>query len=73
MIFISEVVILKSQSKSAVYDKPVSDAQATRSISYFVSKDAMNIVGFGKSKVEALMGSGYIKDVSDMGQMLHFE
>lgn len=30
MIFVSDAVILKSQSKSAVYDKPVSDAQATR-------------------------------------------
>lgn len=30
LIFVSDAVILKSQSKSAVYDKQVSDAQATR-------------------------------------------
>lgn len=49
------------------------DAQATRSISYFVSKDAMNIVGFGKSKVEALMAEGYIKDIGDIYQLEHYK
>jgi DNA ligase (NAD+) len=45
---------------------PDCDAQAVRSIIYFVSKDAMNIEGFGPSSVEALMKDGYIKDVSDI-------
>ena len=52
---------------------PECDAQATRSISYFVSKDAMNIVGFGKSKVESLMASGYIKDVSDIYNLKNYK
>jgi hypothetical protein len=33
----------------------------------------MNIVGFGKSKVEALMGSGYIKDVSDIYNLKNYK
>ncbi|MFL0194207.1 NAD-dependent DNA ligase LigA [Clostridium sp. WILCCON 0269] len=41
-------------------------AQVTRGIEYFVSKDAMNIEGFGPSSVEALMKEGYIKDVADI-------
>ncbi|WP_368489002.1 NAD-dependent DNA ligase LigA [Clostridium sp. BJN0013] len=41
-------------------------AQVVRSIEYFVSKDAMNIEGFGPSSVEALMKEGYIKDVADI-------
>lgn len=45
---------------------PNCDARTTRSISYFVSKDAMNIVGFGEKKVVALMESGYIKDIGDI-------
>ncbi|WP_122638922.1 NAD-dependent DNA ligase LigA [Romboutsia sp. Marseille-P6047] len=52
---------------------PACDAQATRSISYFVSKDAMNIVGFGKSKVEALMAAGYIKDIGDIYQLKNYK
>lgn len=49
------------------------NAQATRSISYFTSKDAMNIVGFGKSKVEALMTQGYIKDIGDIYQLKNYK
>lgn len=45
---------------------PNCDAQAIRRIQYFVSKDAMDISGFGKSKVEALMSNGYIKDIGDI-------
>ncbi|MGL5327993.1 MAG: NAD-dependent DNA ligase LigA [Peptostreptococcaceae bacterium] len=52
---------------------PECDAQATRSISYFVSKDAMNIVGFGKSKVEALMSQGYIKDIGDIYNLKNYK
>ena len=45
---------------------PNCDAQAIRSIIYFVSKDAMNIEGFGPSSVEALMKDGYVKDIADI-------
>lgn len=42
------------------------DARTTRSISYFVSKDAMNIDGFGETTVTKLIENGYIKDVGDI-------
>lgn len=45
---------------------PNCEAQAMRRIEYFVSKDAMNIVGFGKSTVEALMSHGYVRKISDI-------
>lgn len=45
---------------------PDCEAQSFRKIGYFVSKDAMNIVGFGQSTVEALMREGYIKKISDI-------
>lgn len=41
-------------------------AKDSRSIAYFVSKDAMNMEGFGSSAVEALISEGYIKDVADI-------
>ncbi|NCB41215.1 MAG: NAD-dependent DNA ligase LigA [Clostridia bacterium] len=41
-------------------------AKDTRSIAYFVSKDAMNMEGFGPAAVEALISEGYIKDISDI-------
>lgn len=47
-------------------NNPLCNAQAEKGIEYFVSKDAMNIVGFGEKKVKALMDKGYIKDVGDI-------
>lgn len=41
-------------------------AKDIRSTTYFVSKDAMNIDGFGPSAVDALISEGYIKNVSDI-------
>jgi DNA ligase (NAD+) len=41
-------------------------AKDIRSVAYFVSKDAMNIEGFGPSAVEALLSEGYIKNVADI-------
>lgn len=41
-------------------------AKDSRSIAYFVSKDAMNMEGFGPAAVEALISEGYIKDISDI-------
>lgn len=42
------------------------DARTTRSISYFVSKDAMNIDGFGEKAVTKLIENGYISDIGDI-------
>lgn len=41
-------------------------AKSIRGMIYFVSKDAMNIEGFGPSAVQALIDGGYIKDISDI-------
>ncbi len=41
-------------------------AKDIRSMIYFVSKDAMNIDGFGPSAVEALISEGYIKSIADI-------
>ena len=41
-------------------------AKDSRSIAYFVSKDAMNMEGFGPSAVEALISEGYIKNIADI-------
>lgn len=41
-------------------------AQLTRILSHFVSKDAMDIDGMGKSIIEALVEKGYIKSPADI-------
>ncbi|CAM3685886.1 NAD-dependent DNA ligase LigA [Cohnella lubricantis] len=41
-------------------------AQLIRGITYFASKDAMDIEGFGPSTVESLMSEGYIKNIADI-------
>lgn len=41
-------------------------AQLSRTISYFCSIEAMNIVGLGDSIIDTLIKTGYIKDFSDI-------
>ena len=41
-------------------------AQLLRRVSYFVSKDAMDIKAFGETYVEALIDAGFIEKVSDI-------
>ena len=41
-------------------------AKDSRSMAYFVSKDAMNMEGFGPAAVEALISEGYIKNIPDI-------
>lgn len=41
-------------------------AQLTRNLTHFVSKDAMDIEGMGKSIIEALVEKGYIKTPADI-------
>ena len=45
---------------------PECSARAIRGMIYFLSKDAMNIEGFGPSSVEALVLEKYLKDISDI-------
>ncbi len=41
---------------------PLCPAQSVRSIAYFVSRDAMNIMGLGDTLIEALVNEGYLKN-----------
>ncbi|MCR5094795.1 MAG: NAD-dependent DNA ligase LigA [Lachnospiraceae bacterium] len=45
---------------------PDCPAQLVRTISYFTSRDAMNIMGLGETLVEALVGAGYLKNIADI-------
>ena len=48
-------------------------AQLTRTISYFCSLDAMNIVGLGDSIVETLVKRGYVKNFADIYKLKNIE
>ena len=41
-------------------------AQLSRTLSYFASVDAMNIIGLGEAIIEKLINNGYLKDFSDI-------
>ena len=41
-------------------------AKDSRSLSYFVGKDAMNMIGFGEAAIESLISEGYIKNIPDI-------
>lgn len=41
-------------------------AKDSRSMAYFISKDAMNMEGFGPAAVEALISEGYIRSIPDI-------
>ncbi len=45
---------------------PYCKAQLSRTISYFVSLNCMNIIGLGDSIIEALVKNGYVKDCADL-------
>ena len=45
---------------------PLCEAQIIQRLSFHVSKDAMNIDGFGKSYIERFHQEGWIKDISDV-------
>ncbi len=45
---------------------PNCPAQIMRTISYFTSRDAMNIMGLGDTLVEALVNNGYLNNYADI-------
>ena len=45
---------------------PTCPAQITRTIAYFTSRDAMNIMGLGDTLVEALLNDGYLSNYADI-------
>ena len=49
------------------------DAKTSRSISYFTSKEAMDISGFGEKTVQALLDNGYIVDIGDIYSLYKYK
>ena len=45
---------------------PNCPAQVTRTIAYFVSRDAMNIMGLGDTLIDALVSEGYLRSYADI-------
>lgn len=45
---------------------PLCPAQLTRTLSYFCSLDAMNIIGLGESIIDALVKNGYVHTFADI-------
>ncbi|MBQ3796211.1 MAG: NAD-dependent DNA ligase LigA [Butyrivibrio sp.] len=45
---------------------PTCPAQVTRTIAYFTSRDAMNIIGLGDTLVDALVNEGYLHSYADI-------
>jgi DNA ligase (NAD+) len=45
---------------------PTCPAQVTRTIAYFTSRDAMNIMGLGDTLVDALVSEGYLNNYADI-------
>ncbi len=45
---------------------PTCPAQVTRTIAYFTSRDAMNIMGLGDTLVDALVSEGYLSNYADI-------
>lgn len=62
-----ETQLSKSEDQAAWRcDNVMCDAQNLQRIIYHVSKEAMNIDGFGKSYVEKFFELGWLKDISDI-------
>ncbi len=51
---------------------PSCPAQVKRTIAYFTSRDAMNIMGLGDTLVEALADAGYLKSYADIYTLYQF-
>lgn len=48
-------------------------AQLTRTLSYFCSLDAMNIMGLGSSIIDSLIKNGYVKTFADIYKLSDFK
>ncbi len=51
---------------------PTCPAQITRTIAYFASRDAMNIMGLGDTLVEALVKDGYLHSYVDIYRLFEY-
>lgn len=52
---------------------PNCPAQLVRTLSYFCSIDAMNIMGMGESIVKALIDNGYLKTIADIYSLYQYK
>ena len=51
---------------------PTCPAQVVRTIAYFTSRDAMNIMGLGDTLVEALVKEGYLSNYADIYKLSQY-
>ncbi len=51
---------------------PTCAAQVSRTIAYFASRDAMNIMGLGDTLVDALAKDGYLKSYADIYELFKY-
>ncbi|MCR4589976.1 MAG: NAD-dependent DNA ligase LigA [Lachnospiraceae bacterium] len=61
-----EALIREADTADIRCVNPLCPAQSVRSIAYFVSRDAMNIMGLGDTLIEALVNEGYLKSYADI-------
>ena len=62
--------LLREEDTCDIYCvNPSCPAQRKRTLSYFVSKDAMDIKGFGTRLIDDLVDQGYLKDCADFYQL----
>lgn len=59
-------LIVEDDTADTFCFNPNCHAQLTRTVAYFASIDAMNIIGLGENIVEKLVGAGYIDTFSDI-------
>jgi len=51
---------------------PSCASQLTQTISYFLSLDGMNVMGFGETYVDTLIREGYLKNYADIYQLFRY-
>ncbi len=61
-----ELLIRETDTADIRCVNPLCPAQSVRSIAYFVSRDAMNIMGLGDTLIETLVREGYLKSYADI-------
>ena len=61
-----EPVVREEDTADVRCISPACPAQLSRTISYFCSRPAMDIMGLGETLIDALVSEGYLKDYADI-------
>jgi len=61
-----ETVVREEDTADYRCVSPACPAQLSRTISYFCSRGAMDIMGLGETLIDALVSEGYLKDYADI-------